>query len=74
MDKSTIFHLLKHLLYPNLFGVEARFSFVNSLTCLVKKTTQHCKVQHSVCDHMGWWVNPAHHGFNPGEPSSWWVG
>jgi len=22
----------------------------------------------------GWWANPTHHGFNPGEPGSRWVG
>jgi len=47
------FHLLKHLLYPHLFGVEARFPFINPLMCLVKKTAQHCKAQHNVCDHTG---------------------
>jgi len=69
MDKFTTFHLLKHLFYCYLFGIEARFPFVNPLLCLVKKTTQH-----NVCDHMGWWANSAHHGFNSDESNSWWIG
>jgi len=32
------------------------------LMCLVKKIAQHCKAQHNVCDHTGWWANPAHQG------------
>jgi len=51
-----------------LFVVETRFPFVNSPMCLVKKIAQH-----NVCHHAGWWANPSHHRFDPGEPSSWWA-
>jgi len=27
-----------------------------------------------IIDHTDWWVNPAHHGFNLNELSSWWIG
>jgi len=56
-----------------LFVVEARFPFANSPMCLIKKTTQHCKFQHNMRHHMGWWANPTHHGFNPCESDSWWA-
>jgi len=37
-----------------------------------------CKAQLNkkhLCDPLftGWWANPAHHGFNTGEPGSRWA-